>query len=65
MQLCGLEEPLEIPVLNDIAMVLGSIAQVINCFGLAFLSILFYKLWKNNRETMCNTIRQLFLLIVC
>ncbi|KAJ3682105.1 hypothetical protein LUZ60_014678 [Juncus effusus] len=26
-QICGMEEPLEIPVLNDITMVLGSIAQ--------------------------------------
>lgn len=30
VQLCGMEEPLEIPVLNDLTMVLGSIAQVIN-----------------------------------
>lgn len=28
LQISGMEEPLEIPVLNDLTMVLGSIAQV-------------------------------------
>lgn len=30
-QISGMEEPLEIPVLNDLTMVLGSIAQVLYC----------------------------------
>jgi hypothetical protein len=31
LQISGMEEPLEIPVLNDLTMVLGSIAQVLVC----------------------------------
>jgi hypothetical protein len=34
-----MEEPLEIPIMNDLTMVLGSISQVINTLNVTFISL--------------------------
>lgn len=32
LKVCGMEEALEMPIINDLTMVLGSISQVINLY---------------------------------